>query len=146
MKTTIRILAGAAAITAAAAFQPLVFGQASVSQTTTSSDGSSTTQTTTYDGTVSQFSPDGDTIVLQGQGSSQPMSYSYSKSTTIVDQNGNPVDVSVVKTGIPVHVFYDRDGDRMIARKIVVQQSAPAPAAVTTEKSTTTTTSQDNSH
>lgn len=78
--------------------------------------------------------------------SASPVSYSYSKTTTYVDENGNPVSVETVKSGAPVTVYYTRDGDRMIASKVVVRRTtttaAPPVAApvVETKKTTTTTT------
>ena len=87
----------------------------------------STTTTTTSDGTVSQFSPD--TIVVSSTTSATPVSYSYSKTTTYVDENGNPVSSETVKSGAPVTVYYTQDGDKMVATKVIVR------------KSTTTTTS-----
>src|SRR5476649_2924690 len=55
-----------------------------------------TTSSTQCAGTISQFSPD--TIVVKTTTSADPISYSYSKTTTYVDQNGNPVSVETVKS------------------------------------------------
>jgi hypothetical protein len=100
---------------------------------------------TTSAGTVSTFSPD--TISVQTQTASSPVSYSFSKTTTYVDENGNPVSVDVVKSGVPVTVYYTQDGDRMVASKVVVRKivstEAPAPAVI--EKKTTTTTTSPSS-
>jgi len=133
MIRAIRQCGAAALITAALSLSPLAFAQEAVTQTTTS---------TSSDGTITEFSPTGDTVVMKTETSAEPVRYSYSKSTTIVDQNGDPVDVSVIKTGVPVQVYYDRDGDRMIARKIVVQRTTTEPAEPSTviKKTTTTTT------
>ena len=87
----------------------------------------STVTTTTSDGTVSDFGPD--TFVVKSTTSTTPLSYSYSKTTTYVDENGNPVSSETVKSGAPVTVYYTQDGDKMIATKVVVK------------KTTTTTTS-----
>src|ERR1700682_4592901 len=73
----------------------------------------STTSTTTSAGTVSQFSPD--TIVVKTTTSADPISYSYSKTTTYVDENGNAVSSETVKSGAPVTIYYTQDGDKMIA-------------------------------
>lgn len=101
-----------------------------------------TTSTTQSAGTVSSIDPTA--ITIQSTSSMAPTSYNYSKTTTYVDQNGNPVSVETVKSGLPVTVYYTRDGDRMTASKVVVQTaSAPADAGATsveTRKSTTTTT------
>src|ERR1700676_640057 len=89
----------------------------------------STTTTTTSDGTVSQFGPD--TIVVKSTTSTTPLSYSYSKTTTYVDENGNAVSSETVKSGAPVTVYYTQDGNKMIASKIVVRKTttttSPAP-------------------
>ena len=90
-------------------------------------------------GTISQFSPD--TIVVKTTTSDAPISYSYSKTTTYVDQSGNPVSMETVKSGLPVTVYYTQDGDKMIATKVVVQSATtPADTSIETKKTTTTTT------
>jgi hypothetical protein len=89
----------------------------------------STTTTTISDGTVSQFGPD--TIVVKSTTSATPVSYSYSKTTTYVDENGNAVSTETVKSGAPVTVYYTQDGDKMVATKVVVRKTTttttPAP-------------------
>jgi ABC-type glycerol-3-phosphate transport system substrate-binding protein len=101
-----------------------------------------TTSTTESAGTVSNIDPTA--ITIQSTSSMAPTSYSYSKTTTYVDQNGNPVSVETVKSGLPVTVYYTRDGDRMIASKVVVQRTslpdAPSATSIETKKTTTTTT------
>src|SRR4051794_26726849 len=77
----------------------------------------SVTSTTTSMGTISEFSPD--TIVIRDQSASEPMRYSYTKSTTYVDETGAPVSMDLVKSGLPVTVYYSKDGDRMIADKVI---------------------------
>ena len=81
----------------------------------------STTTTTTSAGTISQFSPD--TIVVKTTTSAEPVSYSYTKTTTYVDENGNPVSSETVKSGLPVTVYYDKEGDRMVATKVIVRKT-----------------------
>ncbi len=94
-----------------------------------SSTSTTTTTTTTSDGTVSQFGPD--TIVVKSTTSTTPLSYSYSKTTTYVDENGNPVSSETVKSGAPVTVYYTQDGDKMVATKVIVRKTTttttPAP-------------------
>src|ERR1700729_1299991 len=58
----------------------------------------STVTTTTSAGTVSEFSPNAITVTSGGA----PVSYTYSKTTTYVDENGNPVSVETVRSGVPV--------------------------------------------
>jgi hypothetical protein len=94
-----------------------------------SATSTTTTSTTTSDGTVSQFGPD--TIIVSSPASATPVSYSYSKTTTYVDENGNPVSSETVKSGAPVTVYYTQDGDKMIATKVIVRKTTttttPAP-------------------
>jgi hypothetical protein len=108
---------------------------ASAQMTTTT-----TTSSTSSAGTISDFSPS--IITIHSTTSPNPVSYSYSKTTTYVDQNGNPVAMDVVKSGLPVTVFYTQDGDRMVASKVVVQRTtSDGSDSSTTVKKTTTTTS-----
>lgn len=104
----------------------LAYGQFTESRTTT----------ITSSGTVSEFKPDA--IAVKVSTSPVPVRYSFTKTTTYVDEAGNPVSVETVKTGAPVEVFYEKNGDNLIADKVVVKKSvstttttdAPAPAPV----------------
>ena len=114
------------------------------------------TTTTTTAGTISEFSPD--TIVVRSETSPAPLRYSYSKTTTYVDEAGAPVSMELVKSGLPVTVYYTKDGDRLVASRVIVRRAVvPPPAApvpppppavvrpvvpppVVEEKKTTTTT------
>ena len=103
----------------------------------------SQTTTTTSAGTITDFNPN--VITIRSQTSTTPVSYSYSKTTTYVDQDGNPVSMDVVKSGLPVTVYYTQDGDRMLASKVVVQKTTTTSDAPVVEqkKTTTTTTTTD---
>jgi hypothetical protein len=100
-----------------------------------------TTTTTTSAGTVSAFSPD--TIVVKTMTTADPVSYSYTKTTTYVDENGNAVSSETVKSGAPVTVYYEQKGDKMVATKVIVRKGAvtDANAPVTREITTTTASS-----
>lgn len=76
--------------------------------------------TTTSDGTISEFSPD--TIVIRSETSPEPVRYTYSKTTTYVDDAGAPVSLEVVKSGLPVTVHYVREGDRTVANRVIVHR------------------------
>lgn len=102
-----------------------------------------TTTTTQNLGTISEFGPE--SIVIRSETSPDPVRYSYSKSTTYVDETGAPVSIETVKSGLPVTVYYSRVGDRLEANRVIVRRTtttaAPAaPAAVIERKTTTTTT------
>ncbi|MGE0087354.1 MAG: hypothetical protein AB7S75_23350 [Desulfococcaceae bacterium] len=101
-----------------------------------------TVTTTETAGTISQINPD--TIVVQTETGSSPMSYSYTKTTTYVDETGAPVSMETVRSGLPVTVYYTGEGDSRIAEKVVVRKittttTTEKPAV---EKETTSTTTK----
>lgn len=107
------------------------FAQTSTSETTTT--------TTNSVGTVKTF--DGDMMTISTDASPDPISYSYSKTTSYVDEAGTPVAIETVKSGLPVTVYYTKVGDQMVATKVVVGKAVVVPVApVIEEKKTTTTT------
>ena len=81
-----------------------------------------TTSATKFSGTISDFGPR--TISIKSEISPEPFRYSYTKTTTYVDENGTPVSVETVKTGVPVTVYYDRVGEEFVAKKVVVRKTA----------------------
>ena len=93
---------------------------------------------------VSEVSPD--TLIIRSETSSSPVHYSYTKSTTYVDDMGNPVSIETVKSGLPVTVYYTREGDRMVANKVVVRKTTTKtieqPGIEKKQTSTTTTTTE----
>jgi hypothetical protein len=91
--------------------------------------------TTTSLGTISEFSPE--TIVIRSETGPEPIRYRYTKTTTYVDEAGQPVSIETVKSGLPVTVYYTKVGDQMVASKVIVRKVVAAPAV---EKKTTTTT------
>ncbi|MBB5038695.1 hypothetical protein [Prosthecobacter dejongeii] len=98
-----------------------------------------TSQTTTT-GVINTYGPEG--LVVRTETSADPLRYTFSKTTTYVDENGQPVSIETVKSGLPVTVYYTRNGDSLVANKVIVRRSAavvPAPEP-TVEKRTTTTT------
>lgn len=99
----------------------------------------------TATGVINAYSPDG--LVVRTEASAEPLRYSFSKSTTYVDEAGNPVSVETVRSGLPVTVQYIRDGDTLFAKKVIVRRAAvvpvPAPAPVIERTTRTTTTVRD---
>lgn len=89
-------------------------------------------------GTISEFGPK--TIIVRTETSPDPLRYSYSKTTTYVDEKGKPVAMETIKSGLPVTVFYTKAGDTMIASKVIVRSAVEALAPIIEEKKTTTTT------
>lgn len=102
-----------------------------------------TTSTTTSAGTISEFGPE--TIVIRSETSPEPIRYSYSKTTTYVDETGAPVSIETVKSGLPVTVHYVKVGDRMVASRVIVRKAVVAPAAPVIEQKKTTTTTTETS-
>jgi hypothetical protein len=105
--------------------------------TTEAAPGTVQTTTTNAAGTVSAFDPQ--VITVRTEGGAEPIRYRYTKSTTYVDENGNPVSIETVKTGMPVTVYYEKQGDEMIARRVIVR---PAGEVIEHKKTTTTTTEE----
>jgi len=101
------------------------------------------TVTTETVGTISNISPD--TIVIRTETSSSPIDYSYTKTTTYVDETGAPVSIETVKSGVPVTVYYTREGDRMIANKVVVRKTTTTTVKPSLEEKQTTTTTTTES-
>ena len=101
------------------------------------------TTTTTTAGTISEFGQD--TIIIRSETSPEPVRYSYSKTTTYVDETGAPVSIETVKSGLPVTVYYVKVGDKMVASKVIVRKAVVkvVPAVEETKTTTTTTTTTD---
>ena len=99
---------------ACAAIAPLAFAQSSSTTTTEtkktdtplSSKTETTTSTTSTDGTVTTFEP-GKTIVVRKVGVTEPISYTLGKTVTYVNRSGKTIEATMIKPGVPVHVYYD---------------------------------------
>lgn len=89
-------------------------------------------------GTISDFGPE--TLVVRSESSPEPIRYSYTKTTTYVDEAGRPVSVETVKSGLPVTVYYTKVGDRMVVSKVLVRKPLADAVPIIEKKKTTTTT------
>ena len=89
-------------------------------------------------GTVSEFGPD--TITVRSSADADPVRYTSTKTTTYVDETGAPVSMDVVKSGLPVTVYYTESGGNMVASRVVVKRTTTTTAAPAVEEKTTTTT------
>jgi len=127
--------AGAVALSAA-------FAQESTTTTTTANPvtGTSTTEssTTTNTGTIAAYTPGSDYITFRSTTDAAPVRYYYTKSTTILDPEGRTVEWSAIRPDLPATVYYVKDGDRVVVRKIVLSQ----PVIEKKETTTTTTTTK----
>jgi hypothetical protein len=125
----------------------LGLGTALAQQTTTTTTtrdpvtGTTTTEssTTTATGTITTYTPGTDYITFQSGGTTgAPVRYYYTKDTTILDPAGHVVTWSAVRPDLPATVYYVREGDRMIVRKIMLSQ----PTVIEKKETTTTTTTE----
>ncbi len=132
MKTNLTHFLGTLAI--AASLTSAAVAQTVVKETTTTNSA----------GTISEFGPE--TIVIRSETSPEPLRYSYTKTTTYVDEAGAPVTMETVKSGLPVTVYYTKVGDRLVANRVVVRKTTvvtPAAPAIIEKNTTTTTTTED---
>src|SRR5207248_7701961 len=105
----------------------LVTAMAQTSTTVTTKDaaaGTAVTETsaTTSTGTISTYTPGTDYITFRTSTDTAPVRYYYSKDTTILDPEGRTVTWSAVRPDLPATVYYTRDGERMVVRKIVLSK------------------------
>src|SRR2546423_14008056 len=97
----------------------------------------SETSTTTSSGTIETYTPGTDYITFRTGGTTgAPVRYYYSKDTTVLDPEGRTVTWSAVRPDMPATVYYVREGDRMLVRKVVLSK----PTVIEKQTTTTTTT------
>ncbi|HST31040.1 MAG TPA: hypothetical protein VLK27_09415 [Chthoniobacterales bacterium] len=97
-----------------------------------------TSSTTTASGTITTYTPGSDYIALRAGTTGTPVKYYYNKETTVLDPEGHVVTWSAVRPDAPATVYYVREGDRMLVRKVVLSK----PTVVEKETTTTTTTTK----
>jgi len=127
------LVAGVACVAAVT----LAMAQETTTTTTNPATGTTTTATTTSTGTITAYTPDSDYISFRTTTDAAPVKYYYTKDTTILDPTGRTVTWSAIRPDLPATVYYVREGDRMLVRKIVLTKPA-----TTIEKETTTTTTR----
>ena len=128
------LVAGAAC---AAALSLALAQETTTSTTTNAATGTTTSSTTTSTGTITAYTPDSDYISFRSTTDTAPVKYYYTKDTTILDPTGRTVTWSAIRPDLPATVYYVREGDRMLVRKIVLTKPA-----TTIDKETTTTTTR----
>ncbi len=107
---------------------PMAFAaEMSTTETTTTGAGgaavsTSSTSTTTGAGTVTTFTP-GSAIMVKTESAADPVSYQLSEKVTYVTAEGTVVEPSMIKAGVPVTVHYIKEGDRMVADRVVVSET-----------------------
>jgi len=118
MKSTIRYLGSLS-------LSLMLFATGAIAQNVV--EETTTTSTTISTGTISQMDPD--TIFVTTTTSPEPVGFSYTKTTTYVDEDGMPVSIETVKSGLPVTVYYDKSGTKMVATKVIVKKTMVGPAS-----------------
>ena len=122
MKTNaIRTLCGLALLSVAL-YAPSVLAQQVEEKSTTTT---TTTKTTNNSGTITQFGTD--SFIVKSTTSPNPVTYTYTETTTYVDEAGNPIAMEMVKAGVPVTVYFSQQGDKMVATKVVVKKATTIP-------------------
>jgi len=125
MKTLIAQLGAVAVLGLLTVAPNMAFGQVA-----------STTTTITTRGTVTELTPNA--IAVKVKSSATPVRYAFTRTTTYVDENGNPVSIETVRTGVPVTVYYEKNGSGLVADKVVLRKSiVTTDAAVPTTTTTT---------
>ncbi|HEY1583272.1 MAG TPA: hypothetical protein VGF73_09270 [Chthoniobacterales bacterium] len=99
---------------------------------------STTTSSSTMDGTgtITAYTPSSDYITFRTQASAEPTRYYFTKQTTVVDPEGNTVQMSMLRPDMPVHYTYMKEGGRMVVTKVTLEK----PISYYKKTSTTTTT------
>jgi hypothetical protein len=98
-----------------------------------------TTTTTSTSGVVSDLTSGA--LIVKTETDPTPLSYTYSKTTTYVDEDGNPVAVETLRSGAPVTVYYEKSPDGLVASKVVVRRTTtgdPLHRETTIEEKRTT--------
>lgn len=142
------LAACAAAAVTVQAQETVVTSSAAVAPATTES---TTTTTTNTAGTIEEFTPASSRIIVRS--SSGPVSYTYSKRTTFVDDAGNVVSSETIRPGIPTTVYYATEAGQPVVSRVVVHRRSevvapttsttvvePAAPVTHTERTETTTT------
>lgn len=88
------------------------------------------------EGTISESGPQ--LLVIRNETATAPLRYTSGSATTYVDEQGQPVSVTTLKSGVPVTVYAIKVGEAMVASKVMVRKvialdpaRAPLSAAVT---------------
>jgi hypothetical protein len=122
------------AVSAACALAASGLAQTTTSVTTNVEPGSA--ELTTSTGSFATYTPGGEYFTFRTSTGAEPVKYYYTKDTTIVDPAGQTVAWSDIRPEVPATVYYARQGERMVVRKVVLAK----PVSVIEKKETTTTT------
>jgi len=87
-------------------------------------------------GTITTFTPSSNVIYFRTETSAEPVRYYFTKETTVVDPEGQAVEMSMLRPDMPVRYSYVKEGDRMVITKVTLEK----PISYYKKETTTTTT------
>jgi len=93
-----------------------------------------TTAVATTNGAFTQYVPGSETVVVRSETNPNPVQYTVTRETTVVDGTGAPVALAQIPAGSPLSIQFTGGENHFVASRIVVQRP------VTTQETTTTTT------
>ena len=91
-----------------------------------------TTTTDTSAGTITEYTPGSAYFTLRAGTTGAPGRFYYTNDAHVFDPEGHPLSWSVLRPDIPATVYYTREGDRMIVRKVVVSKPTVVKETTTT--------------
>ncbi len=94
-------------------------------------DTSAVKEEITATGTLFSVEPEILSVVMKDNPT--PVRFAYGKDTPFVDEKGEAVPVDLVRAELPLTVHYEMEGEKMVARRVVVSRSMVA--GDTSEKS-----------
>ncbi len=125
MKRLITSIWGASAAVA-------LLGSVAIAQEVTTT----TTETTTVSGTVTEFVPARNVISIRTETAPEPVEYHWTEKTTIVGPGGKVItDRAILRSGVPATIHYSTVGDRRVVDRVVLSE---LPAGVEGEVRTET--------
>jgi len=92
-----------------------------LSALSTAQEITKTTTRTISGGIITEFAPS-ESVVIQSDTTATPTRYWVTRDTTWVDEAGTPVTVERIQRGLPITVRYVREGDRMLASRVIVHR------------------------
>jgi hypothetical protein len=109
------------------------------------------TTVTTTNGAFTEYVPGSQTMVVRSEAGTNPLRYSVSKQTTIVDEAGAPIAIDRISPGSQLSIQYTGSGNQLVASRVVVRRPAEStvtsvPGVAEQQTNTTTTTSRPLTH
>lgn len=117
---------------------PVGVGVSTTTGGTTGVGVSTSTSALDGTGTITSYAPGSDYLSLRTSTTAEPVKYYYSPKTVFVDSEGQTVERSLLRSDMPVHYSYVKEGDRMVVSKVTLEK----PVSYYEKTTTTTTTTK----